>query len=76
MTVMTENILVMENNFPKKLKKSKKKEIHPYIKLPEKSSEEKDKERELFDLVAKRRLKAHMKREKWRNQVNYGPFGF
>ncbi len=73
---MTENILVIGDYFPKKFKKSKKKEIRPYIKLSEKTSEEKEMERELLDLVAKRRLKAHMKLEKWRNQVNYGILGF
>ena len=73
---MTENIFVIGDYFPEKFEKSKKKEIQPYIKLPEKTPEEKDMERQLFDIVAKRRLKAHMKREKWRNQVNYGMLGF
>ena len=80
---MTENITILEDYLPKKIKKQKKKEIQPKISSktkkiqpPEKSLEQKELDGKLFDLLAKRRLKAHMKLEKWRNQALIGSFGF
>ena len=75
MTVITENLYAMENIVPKKFKKSKKKEAQSIYNPPEKSFEEKKLEKKLYDLIAKKRMKYHMKREGWRNSVRFGVFG-
>ena len=79
---MTENIVFMENNnLLKKIKKPKKKKKQPKISSkpiqpPEKTSKQKELEKKLHDMLCKRRLKAHMKLEKWRSDVFNGSFSF
>ncbi len=76
MTAITENLYALENIVQQKFKKSEKKKAQPIYNPPEKSTEEKELERKVYDLIAKKRLKYHMKREEWRNQARFGVFGF